>query len=146
METSLVVRPVAAIEKLQEHAASNPAAWAECREGGHAMKTIRVGESEAEGAFERTKRCTRCHTKKHQIIDSNGYVIHSEYEYPDGYQLPKGTGFVDSEGRGAYRTASIHAQIEHQTLTEERAERARQQKLAEERATRTTRTKRTKAA
>lgn len=125
METS----QVASADALQEHAATHPAKWNECRERGHAMSLTWAGLSdltEEEGAYLRTLRCSRCGTKKHQVLDSEGVVLSSEYEYPEGYTLPKGTGRVDSGGRGIFRLAATLAKIRHQTDTQERTQMRRQ--------------------
>lgn len=125
---ALAVRPAADPEAVREHLAGNPAAWALCRELGHSMSRIRAGLSEAKGAYESTLRCSRCKTKKHQVIDSVGVVIASEYEYPDGYLLPEGTGRIDSAARGAIRTDAIVAQIQHQNDLEEQRQQREQQR------------------
>lgn len=34
--------------------------------------------------------CARCATQKYQSLDREGYIIKSEYHYPEGYMRPKG--------------------------------------------------------
>lgn len=54
-----------------------------------------------------TTKCSRCKTERSQTYTRSGTRVGTgRYRYPDGYQL-KGLGFLDEDGRDAFRLASI---------------------------------------
>lgn len=96
---------------VQEFATTIKSGWVECRSSGHDMRAFKVELTE-EGNWLRTRKCRNCTAKRHQVIDSYGLILDTTMEYPEGYLLPKGTGRLDSEGRGVFRLASIRAEYE----------------------------------
>lgn len=94
------------------------AAWSEdlgdafltCRDFGHTWKAFRAYAEG--GGYVRILKCPRCKTEREQTLDRRGMVIASHYIYPEGYQAPKGSGRMDSEGRGALRLVSVMRQVE----------------------------------
>lgn len=54
-----------------------------------------------------TQRCTRCHSRRIQTMDSRGYAPTGwRYQYRDGYLL-ENLGRVDDDGRAVLRLAAI---------------------------------------
>lgn len=112
---------IASLDDVQEYAAGIPSKWVECREGGHQMGTHLARLTEDGGSFLRVKRCRRCSTKRTQVLSLKGLILHTEYEYPEGYTLPKGTGRIDSDGRGHFRVTAILREIGNRTTISELA-------------------------
>lgn len=111
---------MAAPEAVEQHAATTPTAWWECRDTGHAFVKHWAGYGPDEKSFLRIRRCRNCKTKKTQVLDLDGYILASEYEYPEGYTLPKGTGRLGADGRAIYRQGNIVTEIEHRGELAER--------------------------
>lgn len=95
------------LEDVRAYASGIPAAWIQCRELGHnwGPHTANIIDG---GGFNRTLRCRRCTTRRHQVLDSVGAVLHNTYEYPEGYQMERGTGRVSGDAKGIFRLTSIH--------------------------------------
>lgn len=102
------------------HASSaEVAAWASnlseafllCREIGHKWNPHTAAWRSEQRCYERSLRCTRCRTRRLQLLTSYGAVISSQYIYPDGYQH-KGFGRVIGDGRDALRLESIQRLVE----------------------------------
>lgn len=101
----------AEVGDVQEFATTIKSAWVDCRSDGHDMRPFAVELTEA-GNFLRTRKCRRCNTKRHQVIDRSGLILHTTVEYAEGYLMPKGTGRLDSEGRGVFRLAALEAEYD----------------------------------
>lgn len=99
----------AEVGDVQEFATTIKSAWVDCRSDGHDMRPFKVELTEA-GNFLRTRKCRRCNTKRHQVIDRSGLILNTTVEYTEGYLMPKGTGRLDSEGRGVFRLAALEAE------------------------------------
>lgn len=102
---------------VQEYLSGAKVAWVQCRTKGHNMADHDVKENMEDNAFVVIYRCTRCYTKRDEVVHSvTGEVLSSKYyNHPDGYLLPKGTGRLDAEGRGLIRVTHLR-----NTLTRKR--------------------------
>lgn len=77
-----------------------------CRDMGHTWRPFMARIIEGGNAYDRTLRCGRCKTERAQTISTNGLILSGNYNYPDGYQTPKGSGRITGNGRGALRLES----------------------------------------
>lgn len=100
----------AEVGDVQDFATTIKSTWIVCRSDGHDMRPFNVKTTES-GGFERTRKCRRCGAKRTQVIDKYGLILSTDFEYPEGYLLPPGTGRLDSEGRGVFRLAAIEAEV-----------------------------------
>lgn len=97
----------AAPEDIEEWVYKNKADYVECRVKGHNMGYPNSTEND-NGTCSTTEKCRRCHTKRVELTDAEGYVLHVKYEgHPDGYLLPKGTGRVSRDGMAILRKARV---------------------------------------
>lgn len=102
----------ASLEAVEDWVFENKAAHLDCRVKGHNMAYPHVTENE-NGTFTQTERCRRCGTKRHELVDVEGYTLWTKMsDYPEGYLLPKGTGRIDQAGRAVLRRRRINAIIE----------------------------------
>jgi hypothetical protein len=76
-----------------------------CRDIGHSWRPFRAAIG-VDG-YERVMRCQRCRTERSQWLSLAGHVQASSYNYPEGYQAPKGTGYLASEQRDGLRLESV---------------------------------------
>lgn len=90
------------LDDVRDYAASIPTTWTECREVIHNLRPYDVKPTE-NGGYERIRRCSRCRTKRVDILDSHFTILHTKYEYPEGYQMERGHGRISSEGRNVFR-------------------------------------------
>src|SRR4051794_22455641 len=77
-----------------------------CRDYGHSWRTHSARFLQDQRAYERTLRCTRCRTLRHQLLDSRGARISSHYEYVPHY-LVKGVGRLTGTERDALRLRAL---------------------------------------
>ena len=77
-----------------------------CRDLGHNWRPWGAQWVPEDNLYNRTLRCTRCKTQRHQELSVRGEVVRSWYDYADGYQH-KGLGRIEGEGRNALRLESI---------------------------------------
>lgn len=94
--------------ELVQFAEELPERFLECRELGHLWRPW-AALSNPDGGYDRTLRCTRCQTKREQIITSRGVVTSNRYIHPEGY-LHKGMGRIVGDGRGLLRLTSVKRQ------------------------------------
>lgn len=94
-----------ALDDVSEFAEALPEEFLACRELGHHWQPWAAG-LHPDGGFDRTLRCSRCHTEKHQELSNRGSVLTSRYNHPDGY-LTKGLGRITGDGRGVLRLEAI---------------------------------------
>lgn len=87
-------------------AAKLPENFLLCREIGHNWKPWAAQWVPEDQCYERVLRCTRCKTRRNQTLSSQGAVIASNYEYPDGYEH-KGFGRISGQGRDTLRLESL---------------------------------------
>lgn len=99
-------RSFADLDEVAEFADGLPERFLYCREMGHNWRPYSAGAHE-DGGFERVLRCTRCRTRRVQVITPRGIVLSNRYEYADGYQANPGMGRIIGEGRGILRLESI---------------------------------------
>lgn len=81
----------------------------QCRDFGHNWKPYTATPLQG-GGFTRTLRCA-CEAERVQELNSRGAVVSSHYNYPEGYQMPKGFGRISAEDKGVFRLESIYNQI-----------------------------------
>jgi hypothetical protein len=105
---------IADVHDVQDFAATIKSAWVQCRSDGHDMRPLDVQITESND-YLRVKRCRRCGTERHQVINRFGIILHTRMEYPEGYQMEKGTGRLDSEGRGVFRAMAIETEFRRKT-------------------------------
>lgn len=78
-----------------------------CRDLGHLWRPLSARWSAEDSAYERTMRCGRCSTERHQLLSASGHVLSGNYAYTEGYTAPKGQGRLGTEGRDSLRLESI---------------------------------------
>lgn len=92
---------------IEEYVSKASSSWLQCRTKGHNMLDHDVKLNESDDYLV-TLRCSRCHTKRHEVVNSDGLILSSFYDsHPEGYLLPKGSGRMDAEGRGIIRAARL---------------------------------------
>lgn len=112
---------IADLGDVEEYVANAKGAWLQCRSKNHNMldHDVALGEN---GTFIVTLRCSRCHTKRDEVIDSQGIILSARYhDHPEGYLLPRGTGRLNSEARGMIRVARLNNALAHKRDLQERA-------------------------
>lgn len=119
---------LADLDAVQAYSDDMPARWVTCRELGHVWNA-HTASVNRDGGFDRALKCSNCDSLKNQVLDSRGCLISTSYTYTEGYQLPKGTGRITSDGKGIFRLAALHKQIGQQAARE-KAKRARRSKKA----------------
>lgn len=100
--------PVADVGDVQEFASGLNSKQIQCRSDGHDMRPFDV--EAYDGGWKRTRRCRRCGALRVQVLDSHGLILDTKMKYKEGYQMPRGTGRLDSEGRGVFRAAAVEAE------------------------------------
>jgi hypothetical protein len=101
-----------------------PDEYVECRELNHLWRPYDVHYNAKYHTYDRTLRCYRCLTRKHQELSERGHVLRSSYSYPEDYQL-KNLGRIAGDARDVVRLASLTRQIKKSA-----AKRAKQQRKA----------------
>lgn len=99
----------AELEEVVDFAEGLPDTFLECRELGHLWRPWYAGLNEY-GSYDRILRCTRCYTKRVQVISARGVVVKNSYIHPEGY-LHKGMGRIAGDARGAMRLVSLKRQV-----------------------------------
>ena len=92
-----------------------PLIYLQCRDYHHSWRPYASRWSQQDGAYESTLRCDRCTTLRTRLVDSNGYVVRSSYDYADDYLMPPGNGGMSKEDRAAMRLASVLAVLPDDT-------------------------------
>lgn len=96
----------AAREAVEEFAQGLSISFLQCRELGHIWKPWGARRDDEHNTFERSLRCPRCKTKRHETLSMRGAKLRSHYEYPEGYTTD-GLGRIVGEGRDALRVESM---------------------------------------
>lgn len=102
-------RHYADLGSVQEFAEGLKESFLHCRELGHNWKPWGAGRH-PDGGWERSLRCTRCKTERHQTITPTGMVMSNKYVHPEGY-LSEGLGRIVGEGRGLLRIEAIKRHV-----------------------------------
>lgn len=126
--SSINTPQVAAIGDVEDYIANAKVAWIKCRTKGHNMDDHDVKEDTDNRVFIVVNRCTRCYTKRDEVVNMDtGEVLSSRYyNHPEDYLLPKGTGRLDKEGRGLIRATHLHnVAMRKRDVTELAAQRRR---------------------
>jgi hypothetical protein len=92
-----------------------------CREIGHSWRPFSAHWIAEDDCFDRTLRCTRCKTKRVQMLSAHGAIVSSQYIYPDGYQS-NGMGRIVGDGRDALRLESLQRLVEKKSTGNGRRE------------------------
>lgn len=89
-----------------------------CRDLGHTWRpyTARITGS---NTYERTMRCGRCKTLRHQSLSISGAILGGGYKYEEGYLAPKDTGRLTSGDRDHLRLESVLRVLGHDELDRE---------------------------
>jgi hypothetical protein len=98
-------------EEVGAFAADLPDTFLLCREIGHNWRPFFARWDVDENAYQRTLRCQRCKTQRHQWMSYSGSMLGNQYEYTEGYQH-KGLGRIVGEGRDRIRLESITRLVE----------------------------------
>jgi hypothetical protein len=80
-----------------------------CRELGHSWAGYTASWDSQAKVYDRTLVCSSCGCQRHQILDSEGYIVkNGGYHYPEGY-LAKGViGYVGGQvPRNIFRLAAL---------------------------------------
>lgn len=88
--------------EIAAHAMSDQ--YIQCRDFGHTWTLWRVFRKK--GYFERQLHCRRCKTNRTQTLSNRGEVLHSHYQYEEGYQL-KGMGRMLADGKNVLRVEAM---------------------------------------
>jgi hypothetical protein len=96
----------AARQDVEDFAANLSLGFLQCRELGHVWKPWAARRDDEHNTFERSLRCPRCKTKRHETLSVRGAKLRSYYEYPEGYTTD-GLGRIVGEGRDALRVESM---------------------------------------
>lgn len=99
----------AEVEDVVEFAEGLPDTFLECRELGHLWRPYHATFNEY-GGYDRVLRCSRCYTKRVQVITRRGVVVKNSYLHPEGY-LHVGMGRITGDARGAMRLVSLQRQV-----------------------------------
>lgn len=89
-----------------------PPSFVMCRDLGHTWKPYTVRFDRELNSYERVLRCPRCQTERSQSMSMSGLILSNHYTYPDGYQVPAGSGRIDQQGRGIIRITTTLASLE----------------------------------
>lgn len=92
-------------DEVREWADTLPDKYLQCRDLGHNWRPYDV-RRHRDGGFERVHRCTSCRGRRYQHLTSDGMILGSRLDYPDGY-LHSGQGRITGNSRGALRLASM---------------------------------------
>lgn len=86
-----------------------------CRDIGHTWRPLsaRIHDSTT---YERTMRCGRCRTERHQLLTTTGTIVSGGYDYQEGYLAPPNTGRLTSGDRDGVRLESILRLIGHDSV------------------------------
>jgi hypothetical protein len=76
-----------------------------CRELGHTWRSWTVTWDKRAKCYDRSLRCSSCHTVRHQVLDSSGLVLRNRYTYAEGYLAP--TALAGQVDRALFRMESI---------------------------------------
>ncbi|MFE6739750.1 hypothetical protein [Streptomyces tubercidicus] len=98
------------VSDVQAHMSAIPSKWRECRLDRHILRKVDAGRY-PDGDYWRVRECRRCHTRRWDDIDAEGYIIQKSYKYPDGYQLEPGSGRMGADSRAAERMADLQGDI-----------------------------------
>lgn len=94
-------------EKLQQSIEDIPEEFLLCRDLGHAWAPHDVKISRKYGEIHRVLQCRSCPTQRTQILEMDGSIKRSRYEYPEGYVL-SGVGHLSIADRASIRVASTN--------------------------------------
>lgn len=83
-----------------------PDRYIQCRDFNHSWRAHDAQYDEGSRSYDVTLKCTRCKAERVRIMDSQGGLASSRYEYPDGY-LIKGMGRLTGRERDALRLSSV---------------------------------------
>jgi hypothetical protein len=84
-----------------------PDAYLLCRDIGHEWEPYRAWLDHEVSGYRRILRCRRCKCDRSQILTMSGHTTSASYDYPDGYQAPKGTGLLYGPDRDTLRLTSL---------------------------------------
>jgi hypothetical protein len=92
---------------VEEYVGTHKSAWIQCRSSKHNMLDYdaRMGQGDT---YVVIQRCSRCYTKRHEVLDDQGIILSAHYEYPEGYLFPKGSGRMSTEANGVFRLARVN--------------------------------------
>lgn len=102
-------------DDVQSWAAGMPEAFLACRDLGHTWRPQSARYDTELNSYARTLRCNRCRTTRSQTLSLSGLIMGNHYEYPDGYQVPAGSGRIDQQGRGVIRLQATIASLDAAT-------------------------------
>lgn len=100
-----------ASRRISDWAEELPERFLQCRDFGHSWRPWAVRFDREYNSYERTLRCTRCRSERHESLGLSGAKAGRGYTYPDGYQAPPGTGHLVLADRDELRIASIQRLI-----------------------------------
>lgn len=75
-----------------------------CRDLGHRWRPYVVTKNR--NGYTRTLECMKCSTFKHTVLDWQGYIVRSWYDYRKDYRI-EGLGPLTAETRAAIRLANL---------------------------------------
>jgi len=101
---------------VQEWAQELPDKFLECRDFGHSWRAHAVRFDGEYNSYERTLRCARCRSERHEALSLSGSKSSRGYRYPDGYTAPRGTGHLVLADRDALRIEAVTRQVNDPTL------------------------------
>lgn len=105
---------VARVDEVAAFAANLPEEFLQCREMGHNWRPHSAKWVPQYHVYERSMRCSRCATERHQVLSDVGHVLSGGYHYPEGY-AHKGFGRITGDGRDRLRLESIFRVLDDNT-------------------------------
>lgn len=110
-----VVKAAEPVSEMADWAAGLPEEFQECRLMRHLWRPYTVGWEEDSQEWRQKKQCAVCESFRTQWVDAQGYLSafrSTRYEYAEGYQAPKGTGYWDQDAAAVVRLASIQRELQ----------------------------------
>ena len=102
---------MASKRRITDWAEELPERFLQCRDFGHSWRPWAVRFDREFNSYERSLRCSRCRSERHESLGMSGAKSSRGYTYPEGYQAPPGTGHLVLADRDELRIASIQRLI-----------------------------------
>lgn len=80
-----------------------------CRDLGHVWEPFTARWFARDRFYVQTLKCPRCGTERTRELNEYGHPNGQHYTYQEGYQMPKGTGYLTSTDRDKLRLRSVLA-------------------------------------
>lgn len=101
--------PPADVEAEREFAAGMAAHQLHCRELGHSWGAYTAKWDTETGTYDRVLQCSSCLATRHQVLDSEGFIVtNGRYKYEPGYLAKDVVGYVGGQvPRNIFRLEAV---------------------------------------